>query len=144
MEFSKACNILYGGKSVDAKPEDNTSSKSERDTTLLHAKLTRSLMSKFEFVSTITTLAKYLFTIHDIHKYIADEEVNSILNPCELAYRLLNEGKFDAILDRGVERVHFSTLSRNPQWDTIVEAYFKRHNNAIQSEIVEGLMGALK
>lgn len=130
MEFKKNCNIIYGGGN------DNGDGKQR---SLLTAQLTRPLLSKFEYASVITTLAKYLFTISDISKYIIDEELNSIISPCELAYRLLNENKFDAILDRGIERVHYSTLIKNPLWDSMIEDYFKNHNNSIQTELVEAL-----
>lgn len=127
VDLAKNHRILYGGDEHEIK--DNR----------LHARLTRPLLSKFEYSAVITTLAKYLFTINDIGKYILDEELNAIINPSELACRLLDKGKFDAILDRGIEKVHYSTLMKNPLWDIMIDDYFITYNHSVQIELVEAL-----
>lgn len=93
----------------------------------------------FEYVGVITKLAKYLSNIPDIEKYVSDVEVNQLINPAELAFNLLNEGKFDAVLDRGYEKVSFSKLKVKPQWKDMITNYFKTHHDSITNEVLKML-----
>ena len=52
-------------------------------------KLTRDICSVFEFVRVITDLANHLYTLPSIEKYIDDIEIKNIIEPCDLAYKLL-------------------------------------------------------
>lgn len=108
-------------------------------------KITRPTMSKFEFVRTITAAAKYIYSLTSIDKYVDDIEIKSIINPSELAFKLLMSGKINATIDRlGYEKVTFSELKINQIWIRTIETYF---TNRAKSEVEEiykpfGLMDA--
>ena len=145
MDFEK---LLYGGsEKEEIKDSPSTSStaskveivgeKSVMET--YYPKITRDTLSVFEYVGVITKLAKYLSNIPDIEKYVSDVEVNQLINPAELAFNLLNEGKFDAVLDRGYEKVSFSKLKVKPQWKDMITNYFKTHHDSITNEVLKML-----
>ena len=75
----------------------------------------------------------------DLDKYLTSIEVNQIINPAELAFNLLNDGKFDAIIDRGYELVTFSTLKVRKQWKDTISNYFKSQHDTIEREILQPL-----
>ena len=103
--------------------------------------ITRETMSKYEFVRVITAVGKYLNSLPDISKYYKEVEVNSLINPLELAFNLVMEGKMNATLDRlGYEKVTFSELKINPLWIEIVKNYFEQRKKAEQKELIEPLM----
>lgn len=103
--------------------------------------ITRETMSKYEFVRVITAVGKYLNSLPDISKYYKEIEVNSLINPLELAFNLVMEGKMNATLDRlGYEKVTFSELKINPLWIEIVKNYFEQRKKAEQKELIEPLM----
>lgn len=140
MDFEK---ILYGGDENDNTPssninEDNINlAENASEIDIYKPKLTRDIMSVYEYAGTITKLAKYLNGLPSLEKYVSDVEIHQLINPAELAFNLLNEGKFDAILDRGYERVSFSALKINPRWKATVSNYFKAQHDAITNEIVK-------
>lgn len=99
--------------------------------------ITREIISKYEYVRVITAVAKYLYSIQDLSKYVEDVEINSIINPCELAFELISKGKFDAVLDRqGYEKVTFSKLKVNPMWVNMLKEYFAEQHKNIENEIM--------
>lgn len=103
--------------------------------------ITRETMSKYEFVRVITAVAKYLNSLPDLSKYCKDLEVNSIINPAELAFNLVMDGKMNATLDRlGYEKVTFSELKINPLWVSMVKNYFEQRHESEKKEILEPLM----
>jgi hypothetical protein len=100
--------------------------------------LTSDGISLFEYVRVITCLAEALFEMKSICKYIQEYEINYIINPCELAFLLLEAGKFDAVIDRKCEKVLYSNLKINPKWKYIITEYYKNHHQAINSELLSG------
>lgn len=103
--------------------------------------ITRETMSKYEFVRVITAVGKYLNSLPDISKYCKELEVNSLINPLELAFTLVMEGKMNATLDRlGYEKVTFSELKINPLWVDILKNYFKQRREAEKKELLEPLL----
>lgn len=103
--------------------------------------ITRPLMSIFEFVRVITELAKHIYNVKSLSDYVEDKNMNTIVYPCEIALKLLEEGKYDAKINRGYETVWFSDLRKNPQWTTIIEAYYRQqHDNAKQFLSAYGLV----
>lgn len=103
-------------------------------------RITRDTMSKYEFVRVITAVAKYLMDIKDLGKYCDDIEVTSLINPCEIAFRLLMNGRMNATLNRlGYECVTFSELRINPIWVHILEHYYQTRHDAEMDELLEPL-----
>lgn len=103
--------------------------------------ITRETMSKYEFVRVITSVGKYLNSLPDLSKYCKDIEVNTIINPVELAFNLIMEGKMNATLDRlGYEKVTFSELKINPLWISMVRNYFNQRHETEKKELLEPLM----
>ncbi|GHU24869.1 hypothetical protein FACS189472_17940 [Alphaproteobacteria bacterium] len=88
--------------------EFNTSAENEIE--VYHPKITRPTISKYEYVRVITALAKYLFSLSDLSSFVKDKTINTVINQTELAYQLLKDGKFDAVIDRGCEKVTLSVL----------------------------------
>lgn len=104
--------------------------------------LTRETISRFEFVRVMTQVAKYLNSLSDVNKYMSEPEVNTLINPAELAFRLVMSGKLNATLDRlGYEKVTFSELKINPIWISTIEHYYDfRHENE-KNELIIPLIG---
>ena len=102
-------------------------------------KITRPIMSIYEYSETHTLLADYLESQKSIRNFTNDIEIKSTVNPSELAFYLLLEGKWDAIIDRGYEKVSYSKLVYNPQWKKTCEHYFKEQHIAQQKELFEPL-----
>ena len=97
--------------------------------------ISRVNMSKYEFAGVITKLALYLNTLSSIDDYIEEVQVNGFINNSQLAYKLLMNHKFDAILDRlGYEFVSFSELRINPLWCSLLEHYYARSNKSLEEQ----------
>jgi hypothetical protein len=101
--------------------------------------ITRKIMSIYEFVGVITKLADYLYHLDDLTGIIEDKEVYTYINHLELAWILLRDRKFDAILNRYVEQVNFSELDINPHWIKLIEANFKSHSQSFEDDILKPL-----
>ena len=102
-------------------------------------KLTRDICSVFEFVRIVTDLANHLYTLPSIEKYIDGIEVKNIIEPCDLAYKLIRNGRFNAILDRGTERVTFSELQVDPFTYELVETYLNQQEHVRRQSFLEKL-----
>ncbi len=102
-------------------------------------KLTRDICSVFEFVRVITDLANHLYTLPSIEKYIDGIEIKNIIEPCDLAYKLLRNGRFNAILDRGTEKVTFSELHVDPFTYELVESYLNQQEDIRRKSFLEKL-----
>ena len=102
-------------------------------------KLTRDICSVFEFVRVVTDLANHLYTLPSIEKYIDGIEVKNIIEPCDLAYKLLRNGRFNAILDRGTEKVTFSELHVDPFTYELVESYLNQQEDIRRKSFLEKL-----
>ena len=141
-EIKNLSKLLYGGEedSVQLTENDvNKNSSQPADVEIYYPKMTRETLSIYEYVGVITKLAKYLNSLTNLDKYLPDIEVNQIINPSELAFNLLNDGKFDAIIDRGYERVTFSVLKVKKQWKDTISNYFKNQHDTIENEILSPL-----
>lgn len=102
-------------------------------------KLTRDICSVFEFVRVVTDLANHLYTLPSIEKYIDGIEIKNIIEPCDLAYKLLRNGRFNAILDRGTEKVTFSELHVDPFTYELVESYLNQQEDIRRKSFLEKL-----
>jgi hypothetical protein len=102
-------------------------------------KITRSIMSIYEFVGTITKLADYLYHLDDLSNIIENENIDSYINHLELAWKLLKNKKYNATLNRYVENVSFSELDINPRWIEVIEHNFELHNNAFEEDVIKAL-----
>ena len=106
-------------------------------------KVTRDICSVFEFVRVVTDLANHLYTLPSIEKYIDGIEIKNIVEPCDLAYKLLRNGRFNAILDRGTEKVTFSELHVDPFTYELIETYLNQQEETRHKSFLEklGLVG---
>ena len=100
-------------------------------------KLTRPICSVYEFCRLVTDLANHLSNLPSLERYVEELEINNIIEPCDLAFRLLKSGKFDAILDRGYEKVTFSELSVDPNIYALVESYLSQQESRRREAILE-------
>lgn len=147
-EIKSLSKLLYG-KGVDDKLDDESidnqhnvklhENNSKTEVEVYYPRMTRNTLSIFEYVGVITKLAKYLNSLTNLDKYLSDIEVNQIINPAELAFNLLNDGKFDAVIDRGYELVTFSTLKVKKQWKETISNYFKQQHETVEQEILKPL-----
>ena len=100
--------------------------------------VTRITMSKYEFVHTLTSVAKFLYSNKTLEKYCDVIEINSIINPAELAFKLLMNRRLNAVIDRlGYEKVTFSELLVNPEWVDTLEVYFKQRHENENNEVLK-------
>ena len=113
----------------------------DSDTTIekFKPKLTRDICSVFEFVRIVTDLANHLYNLPSIEKYIDGIEIKNIVEPCDLAYKLLRNGRFNAILDRGTEKVTFSELHVDPFTYELVESYLNQQEDIRRKSFLEKL-----
>lgn len=102
-------------------------------------RLTRDICSVFEFVRVVTDLANHLYNLPSIEKYIDGIEIKNIVEPCDLAYKLLRNGRFNAILDRGTEKVTFSELYVDPFTYDLVESYLAQQEEVRRHSFLEKL-----
>lgn len=147
-EIKSLSKLLYG-EGVDDKLDDESidnqhnvklhENNSKTEVEVYYPRMTRNTLSIFEYVGVITKLAKYLNSLTNLDKYLSDIEVNQIINPAELAFNLLNDGKFDAVIDRGYELVTFSTLKVKKQWKETISNYFKQQHETVEQEILKPL-----
>ena len=147
-EIKSLSKLLYG-KGVDDKSDDESidnqhnvklhENNPKTEVEVYYPRMTRNTLSIFEYVGVITKLAKYLNSLTNLDKYLSDIEVNQIINPAELAFNLLNDGKFDAVIDRGYELVTFSTLKVKKQWKETISNYFKQQHETVEQEILKPL-----
>lgn len=146
-EIKNVSKLLYGGDE-NIQLKENSSSSTDTATNaatnaatmeVYYPKMTRETLSIYEYVGVITKLAKYLNSLTSLDKYLSDIEVNQVINPSELAFNLLNDGKFDAVIDRGYELVTFSVLKIKKQWKDTISNYFKNQHDTVEKEILKPL-----
>ena len=123
------------------KEKNITLIKQTNDTTVevYEAKITRPILSVYEYVDVHTKLAMFIDGHKSIKQFVDDVEINFTVNPAELAYHLLKEGKWDAVIDRGYEKVTYSRLKANPQWGEMIERYFEQQRNVYTHDLFEKL-----
>lgn len=101
--------------------------------------ITRPTMSINEYVRAHTQLAEFINTNKSVKNFIKDVEIKCLSNPSEIAFYLLKEGKCDITIDRGYEKVSYSRLKINPQWESMSEHYFKQQHETQLKEVFEPL-----
>lgn len=125
---------ITGGKELENK-DSKTSSRVDSRIETFEAKVTRPILSKFEYVGCITSLANYLKNLKSISKYTEAVDCCILVNPSELAFRLLDQGKMDVVIIRNrSERVTFSKLHQNPLWREEVNNFFISKNKSMETE----------
>lgn len=119
------------------KQEINVFQKNENNENfpIYKAKFTRPIMSVYEYVQTITTLAKYLQNQTSLSEFVDSEEINYFVNVSFLAFHLLDIGKWDAVLIRNNnEKITFSTLKQNPKWRELIIDLINKKNVSMEDE----------
>lgn len=125
---------IKGGKSLDKNENNKKISKMEK----YEAIITRPILSKFEYVGCITSLANYLKSLKSINRYTEAIDCGLLVNPSELAFRLLDQGKMDVIIIRNrIEKVTFSKLYKNPLWREEIINYFDEKNKSMKKEFYD-------
>lgn len=107
--------------------------------TIYKPKLTRPILSLYEYVGVHTALAKFIDAQTSISQFVDDVEINGLVNPAELAFNLLREHKWDAVINRGYERVTYSQLRYNKQWEDMIARYFDEQHATYIRELYEPL-----
>ena len=141
---------VYGGDDkvpkmkLETKVQD-TVADSDTHMEIYTAVTTRPEMSKFEYVGCITALAQYLKGLKSIAKYIDIVNCNSLINPCELAFHLLDQGKMNVIIIRNrCEKVSFSTLRVDELLRQEIVDHFEKKNASMEEEFYKVLADATK
>lgn len=138
----KNVKLVKGGAETKAHVERDMTEKELTPTSEIETyepKITRPTMSIFEYAEVHTMLAEYIAANKSIKNFIDDVEVRGNVNPAELAFHLLKEGKWDAKIDRGYEVVSYSKLKINPQWETTILNYFNQQHETQKKELFEPL-----
>ena len=102
---------------------------------------TRPIMSLYEYVGALSTLAKFLSTQKSIAAFVDDIEVSALLNPAEMALHLIRNGKIDCniVRNHGAEIVSFSALKVNPIFEKTMLDYYEEKNKSMKQEFYEPL-----
>ena len=98
---------------------------------------TSKYISIYELAKVLTDLSLYLYESKSVSKYIEDLEVNTLIEPNRLAYELLKNGTFDAVIDRGYEKVTFSKLKINPVYDDLIVKFLDEQEHNINHSFLE-------
>ena len=135
---------ITGGKELENK-DSKTGSRVDSPIETFEAKVTRPILSKFEYVGCITSLANYLKNLKSISKYTEAVDCCILVNPSELAFRLLDQGKMDVVIIRNRnERVTFSKLHQNPLWREEVNNFFIEKNKSMETEFYKPISELMK
>ena len=86
-------------------------------------KITSKYISIYEYAKLLTDLSLYLYNSPSLSKWIDNVEVKTLIDTNKLAYELLKNGTFDAVIDRGYEKVTFSKLKINPLYNSLIESF---------------------
>ena len=134
---SKGKSTIRGGEEFKPTSKDITLREINNDATveIYKPKLTRPIMSIYEYAEVNTMLAEYLEAQKSVRQFTNDIEVKSTINPAELAFYSLLENKWNAVLNRGYELVSYSELKYNPQWRDTIANYFKAQHQAQRDEL---------
>ena len=136
---NNSSDIFSGGNTTATKYEVIDEIANNNSPTIEKHKpiYTRPIISKYEYVGAITTLAEYLESLDTVEKYTDAIEVDTLINPSELAFRLIKCGKMDCNIIRngGMEKVTLSELARNPLWDDVIEEYFQTKTSSMAEEL---------
>lgn len=136
---SRLPQSISGGDDDEPASSSQTPQPTNSEVEIYYPKITRDMIGLYEYVGVITKLAKYLYDLPDLGKYLNDLEVNSLINEAELAFQLLDSGKMDAIIDRGYEKVTFSVLKVRPQWKETILHYFAERRSNVENEMLKPL-----
>lgn len=98
---------------------------------------TSKYISIYEYAKILTDLSLFLHESKSVSKYIEDLEVDNIIEPNKLAYELLKNGTFDAVIDRGYEKVTFSKLKVNPIYDKLIVKFLQEQEDNINHSFLE-------
>jgi len=103
--------------------------------------ITRPVASIFEISHVLTNLASAINDTPNLSNYIESNGViNDIINPAELATKLIKEGKYDAWLKRDKEKVKYSSLYINPIHYDLLINYFNRQHKITDEYILSKLL----
>lgn len=128
-ELDKGVDLCYlqGGVSVD----DNTNRIRKYKPVM-----TSKYISIYEYAKVLTDLSLFLFNQKSLSKYINNIEVKNIIDTNKIAYELLKNKVFDAIIDRGYEKVNYSELIVNPLWENMVEQFLNEQEDTINDSFL--------
>lgn len=131
----EANNEIKGGADDGTKFEAVSGSKMQ----VHHPVYTRPIMSLYEYVGAMSTLAKFIGSQKSIAKFVDDIEVSALLNPAELALYLVRCKKLDCdiIRNHGAEVVSFSVLRKNPIFEKTMIEYYERKNQSMKQEFYD-------
>ena len=62
--------------------------------------------------------------------------MRNIIDTNKIAYELLKNGIFDAVIDRGYEKVLFSNLKINPLYNSMIEDFLNEQENNINNSFL--------
>ena len=98
--------------------------------------VTSKYISIYEYAKLLTDLSLFLFNQKSLSKYIDNIEVRNIIDTNKIAYELLKNGIFDAVIDRGYEKVLFSNLNINPLYNSMIEDFLNEQENNINNSFL--------
>ena len=102
--------------------------------------ISRPKLSIYEYSNVLSSMAEKIFDSPNLEEFIADETINDLINPAELAFKLFNEHKYDAYLLRDNEKILFSSLYFNPNYLDLLNNYFKNQSETVDKLIVNPLI----
>lgn len=102
--------------------------------------ITRKNISIYELAALVTKLSLHIYNMKDLDKYIDELEINNIIDPVEVAWNLLKNGKINAVFEReSTEKVTFSNLDINEDYIDMIEDYIKQQKAIKQDTFVKRL-----
>ena len=131
---------ITGGKKGDKEVDDETDEEMGDDKVKTVIEKTkplyrRPMCSKYEYARILTVLAKAIFNSNNLKDFIDEDEVTSMVDYIDLAYKLIKSGKWDAQLNNGYDVANLSELKINPIWEKQIEIYLKEHHESMNREL---------
>ena len=135
---------ITGGKKGDKEVGEETSEETSEEmgddkvkTVIEKTKplYRRPMCSKYEYARILTILAKAIFNSNNLKDFIDEDEVTSMVDYIDLAYKLIKSGKWDAQLNNGYDVANLSELKINPIWEKQIEIYLKEHHESMNREL---------
>jgi hypothetical protein len=126
------------GKNIKPIEDDGGDGKNEFEMGIMNdvklkiykPNLTSRNMTIYELSNVITTLAGYLENLTSLNEFV-DLKNGTLINSSSIAWELLKNKKFDAVIDRKVEFVSFSELKLNPLHTKLLDDYFEENRKII-------------
>ena len=100
--------------------------------------ITRPKISIYEYAGVCSQLAERFMNIKDLNDFVEEPQINNMIDPCQLGFKLLKNNKIDVQMDRcGYESVLFSQCQPNEHIEEEIENYINSINQSRKINFID-------